>query len=445
MLKKRNYFIFFAVLIGLLIAFLPTTHSSLLLIILFGLLSGFCVVSFTQDNHEDYVFLLSLFICAFLSRIVLAFWFYHFVFLLNGKGLLSDAWPYSENGARILQIWLSGVRDMGYISEQVRSVSHSGTISNYDFWNAIVYFFTGGESPLSAVFINCLAGSLTVIFIFDITKQFSNNRKILTYAAILTAFWPSTFLWSIQNLKEPITVFFASFLMWIILRVRKNFRFYLLLLAAIPFLVLKQLREFVIPVFLCALLLNFFLTLKTRKETRLFLLLGVCLVIFLFIEKKGVSSFLPKAIDGEPFLEWLHRNRSYRASGGSAFLAGMDITNLANFIIFLPLSFLVAWLAPFPWQMGSLGQISGLFEMIVFYLLLPCMFYGIKFIIRNNAKQGLYIVLYIFIMGFILALIEGNIGTLFRHRAMILPFCFIPIAIGLEKYKFRITAHHEEN
>lgn len=438
-MRKCSYIIFFAIAIGLVSTFLPTTHISPLLIVMMGLLFGFWLVSFTQDNLQDYIFLLNLFILAFLSRILIALMFYNFVFLKTGIGLSGDAWPYSENGARIFQMWTSGIRDMGVIYKYVLSVSHSGTLSSYDFWNAIVYFFTGGESPLSVVFINCLAGALIVIFIYEIAKILSANRKVRLFAAILTSFWPSTFLWSIQNLKEPITLFLVTILIWIILRMRQRFKFYLIPFAVLAALGLKQLRGFILMVILLTLFLNLLLTSSLRKELRLLLLLSCCITILLFVNK--LKSFLPLMFDNERILEWLQRTRSVRAYGGSAFLSNWEFNNLSKLFIFLPLGFLVAWLAPFPWQMGSLGQISGLFEMVIFYLLIPCMLCGVAYIFKNKFKEGFFILMYIFIMSFIMALIEGNIGTIFRHRAMILPFCFIVIAIGLEKYKFRITAH----
>ncbi len=59
---------------------------------------------------------------------------------------------------------------------------------------------------------------------------------------------------------------------------------------------------------------------------------------------------------------------------------------------------------------------------------------------KYKIREGGIIVVYIFVMMVVLAFIEGNIGTLFRHRAMVLPFMFILAGIGLEKIKFKITA-----
>jgi hypothetical protein len=127
--------------------------------------------------------------------------------------------------------------------------------------------------------------------------------------------------------------------------------------------------------------------------------------------------------------------RTVRAYGNTAFLSNLDITDPVSFIFFVPVALLVAWLAPFPWQMGSLSQITVIPEMIAYYLLLPSIFLGWGFIMRHRIREGGLIVVYIFIMMLVLAFIEGNIGTLFRHRAMVLPFMFILAGIGLDKRK----------
>ena len=135
------------------------------------------------------------------------------------------------------------------------------------------------------------------------------------------------------------------------------------------------------------------------------------------------------------FLDWLYMMRTYRVYGGSAFLSGWDFTNPLVFALFTPIALIVAWLAPFPWQLGSALQVMALPEMLIYYLLIVPMFLGIKFVLKNKIREGGIIVVYIFVMLFVLAFVEGNIGTLFRHRAMVLPFIFILAGVGLSPKK----------
>jgi len=443
-IQKYKYSIFLGIAVAVAAVCLPVSYISPILIIGLGLFLGLFLTTYNQKKLNDYIFLSGIFILAFLSRIIVGFLLYNFVFLSNGKGLLGDSLPYAENGYAILQMWLNGIRDFDYISICITNDANntSGTVGSYDFWNAIVYFFAG-KSPLSLIFINCLASSLTVVFIFFIAEQLF-NKKTAIYTSILTAFWPSLFFWSVQNLKEPISVFLITALIWSILRLKKQFRFYLIFLVMLLSFALKEFRivlffVFFAIVFPLSLVLPFW---KAKKVEFLFSLALFLFLGFLFFDviKIYLVKILPSG-DNVTLLDWIYTMRDYRAYGGSAFLKNWEFTNPLILVLFLPLALLVAWLAPFPWQCGSMLQIMAMPEMLLYYLLLPSMFLGCGFVMKHKVKEGGMILIYLFIMMLVLAFVEGNIGTLFRHRAMVLPFMFVLVGIGLEKIKFKITAH----
>ena len=85
--------------------------------------------------------------------------------------------------------------------------------------------------------------------------------------------------------------------------------------------------------------------------------------------------------------------------------------------------------------MGSVSQITVMPEMLLYYALLPAMFLGWSFVMKHRIREGGLIIVYIAIMMLVLAFIEGNIGTLFRHRAMVLPFMFILVGVGIDRIK----------
>ena len=431
--------------IALAVNFLPSEGMVFpFLIFCIGLFIGMFFINLMPE--QDNKFLISLFLLAFLSRIFASLYFFNAVFLYKGNGMLGDAWPFSQSGYDVLQMWLAGIRDIKTITDNMMKITASGNLGSYDFWNAVVYFFTG-KSPMSVIFINCLAGSLAVIFIYYITKQMC-SIKAAKIAAILTAFWPSIFMWSIQNLKESSSIFLIVFLMWAMLNLKTRFRFHFIFLVFILSLALKEMRLISFFVFYI-LVVPFALFLSICRSKRLeFIFLGI-LIIFI-----GVSLFevvklqIVKLIPFFPtrgnieFLKWAYEMRTNRATGGTAFLTGLNLSNPLNLVFFVPTALLIAWLAPFPWQVGSMSQISAIPEMLVYYMLIPSIFSGYRFIMKHRVSEGgLLIIAYIFIMMIVLAFIEGNIGTLFRHRAMVLPFLFVLIGIGLEKITFKITAH----
>ncbi len=437
--------IFMGVVIAIAVNFLPL-ESIVFPFLIFSI--GFFIGIFFINlmPKQDSNFLIPLFLLAFLSRIFASIFFFNTVFLRNGNGMLGDSWPFSQSGYDVLQMWLAGIRDIKTITDNMMKITASGNLGSYDFWNAVVYFFTG-KSPLSVIFINCLAGSLAVIFIYYITKQMC-SIKAAKIAAILTAFWPSTFMWSIQNLKEPISIFLIVFLMWAVLNLKTRFRFHFIFLVLILSLALKEMR--LVPFFVFYILVvPSALFLSIYKTKRLEFIFLAILIIFAGVSLfEAVKPQIMKLIPFFPtkgnieFLKWVFTMRTGRATGGTAFLTNLDLSNPLSLALFVPVALLIAWLAPFPWQVGSAQQIIAIPEMLIYYTLIPSIFSGYRFIMKHRVSEGgLLIIGYIFIMMLVLAFIEGNIGTLFRHRAMVLPFLFILIGIGLEKITFKITAH----
>jgi len=427
-LINKSYILILGTIVALSITFSPIEIFFPIIFILAGLLLSVLLI---KNNNN---FLVSLFLVVFLLKIVISLLLFSLIFLDNGTGLLGDGGSYSESGYSILQMWLDGVRNIDEISTNMMKITTSGNLGSYDFWNAIVYYFTG-KSPLSLIFINCLVSSLTAIFIYSITKQLYNENAA-KISAILTAFWPSLFCWSIQNLKEPLSIFLIAMLIWGVIRLKIKFRFYLLFLIILSSIALKELRMvsfsiFYVVIFPISLILFLW---KKNRSLFIFLIIFVGLVLSLIV-KHYLLKYLPQNENIASVLKYIQTMRTYRAYGNTAFLSNLDITNPLNFIFFVPIALLVAWLAPFPWQIGSMSQITAIPEMLLYYALLPAMFIGWKFIMRYKIKEGGIIVLYIFIMMLVLAFIEGNIGTLFRHRAIVLPFMFILIGIGVTQKK----------
>lgn len=430
----------FVILIGSVIA-LITSYAKLelispLVIFCAGLLIGILLISLAPE--EDQKFLLGLFLAAYLSRIFISIFLYNLTFVFRGTGLAGDGWGYSENGYAILQLWRHGITNIDEIHRNVKFGSVSGALGSYDFWNAIVYFFTG-KSPLSLVFINCLAGSIIVFFIYAIAKQLFNKTAAI-FASILTAFWPSLFLWSTKNLKEPIAVFLLVTIVWCIVRLNKQFRFYLIFLLILLSLALREFRiilffVFFAVIFPCSLALYMW---KVTKLKVIYIVILFFIAGFLVNIAKSYFAGIFPSVENVALLDWMYQMRTWRAYGGSAFLEGWNFTNPFVLFLFAPIALFIALLAPFPWQLGSISKIITMPEMLIYYLLIPFMFSGAKFLFKYKLRESALIITYICVMILVLAFVEGNVGTLFRHRAVVLPFMFVLTGVGLaQKYRFK--------
>lgn len=435
--QRNRYFIVLGIIIAVLTVCMPTELVFPAIIAGAGLLVGLILIS--NKEQEARRFLIPAFIAAFLGRVVFVIFFFNAVYIYNGMGQFGDGWAYSTNGGTILDLWLSGKRNLELTKEAFR-LSASGTLTTYDFWNAIVYYFTG-KNPLSLMFINCLAASLTALFAYNIAEQLC-NRKAAIIAFMLTAFWPSLFLWSIQNLKEPLSVLLLIILIWAIVQLKTQFRLYLIFITLMTAIALKEFRLFLFCVFCIAVLVSFLLSWFRSKSGRfLFLFTAVLLpIVILFTSylQIDVKKILP-TLGGYDFsnpasiLAEIYQTHSYRTlEARSALLAHFKFSNpLQHILLGMPVMLLIALFAPFPWMLGSMLQVMAVPEMMLFYFFIPAIFSGGKFIIKDKIREGGIVVVYIVVMYLILAVSEGNVGTLFRHRSMVLPFIFILAGIGL--------------
>jgi len=425
--KISIYQIIACAMVAVVISYLPVKVVFPVIIVIIGLVFGL----FLRQT-----FLSSVFILAFLSRIIFAIFLYNLVFLNNGLGLLGDSRSYSINAVNIINLWSSGLRDLTALSIEALRLSDSGNLGSYDFWNAIVYYFAG-VNPITMIFINCVVSSLTAVLIYSITKQIW-NEKSAKFAACLTAFWPSTFFWSVQNLKEPLVIFLSVILLWAFIRLKKQFRFYMLLIILASTVALRYLRGFLLPLFYGVILPGSVLFSSKHKKVVLF-----WVVIFSAAAIVIIKLYHPNLIDPSRALKFLQQERAGRAYGNLGLATNFNIGNISNLIIFMPVFLANALLAPYPWQVGSMSQISSMPEMLLFYALIPLMFIGGKILIKNRSRESWILIFYILIIALVLSVIEGNAGTLFRHRSMILPLCFILIGVGLDKCNFRVSFHNQ--
>jgi hypothetical protein len=99
-------------------------------------------------------------------------------------------------------------------------------------------------------------------------------------------------------------------------------------------------------------------------------------------------------------------------------------------IRFLPLGLLYSLFAPFPWSPRTLEQAATIPEMVFWY---GCLVFAAVATVRLLMRRDLR-----FAFGFataaglllILSLVESNVGTLIRSRAMLVPYILILAAVG---------------
>lgn len=429
---------------GIVFVWAPREDVAPFVILLFGLVIALFVTILVEPH--DFKTIFSLFIIAFAIRVFLS----TFLFLLSysygntgveGYLFNNDGVGYDSNGWYIAQHHNLGleVDPLFYLKE----ANLGWTLTSYHYWVARVYQVTG-RSPLSLFFINSFAGALIVIFLYSMTKQLLDKRSAILCAA-LAGFFPSLILWSIQNLKDPIINLMLCLVFFLWLKVIRKFNIFYLLLSIIPLYVLYKLN----PLFIPCLALTFFLSLITilcgaRRKTiqPLFMAIGFTVASITVIHFSNLlEPLMIKMIGETTILKFIAANREIRAYGNLAIMTGFNISNPMDVLLFLPIAVTYAWFSPFPWQIGSAAQITALPEMLIFYLLVPPLLKGISYCWKNKFSETFPLIFFMVFTMLMLGYVEGNSGTLFRHKSAIFYLIFIFISIGI----FRKPENYRKN
>lgn len=103
---------------------------------------------------------------------------------------------------------------------------------------------------------------------------------------------------------------------------------------------------------------------------------------------------------------------------------------LTRTLAYLPTGLTYALFAPFPWSLGRALDALTVPEMIFWYAVLAIMPFSLW---RHRRRWRLFAPLLLFALGIfaVLTLVEGNVGTLYRHRSMAIPFMIALASPGL--------------
>jgi hypothetical protein len=88
--------------------------------------------------------------------------------------------------------------------------------------------------------------------------------------------------------------------------------------------------------------------------------------------------------------------------------------------------------SPFPWEITSVLKAFSAPEMILIYWFTLPAIRGIRYSVREKFRDSFQVLLLTGLLTVSYALGEGNVGTLYRHRAQVLGFYLMFAALGVE-------------
>lgn len=254
------------------------------------------------------------------------------------------------------------------------------------------------------------------------------HNGVARWASVLVLFFPSLVLWSVLNIREAPTIFAVVLTVFFFERFQVQPRARDLLFAAASLLALLVLREYMM------ILVGFAAgagVMMGRSRSPVASLGGgaALLVAATFVlQSAGVGASLAE----EPSLERVQYLREDLGRGArSAFGQDADVSTVGGAITYLPTGLAYFLLAPFPWSATGALQRITLPESLAWYGLLACALWGIRLAVKHDLRRWTIPLAVLITVTFAYALVEGNVGTAYRHRAQVLPLFFLFTAVGL--------------
>lgn len=358
----------------------------------------------------------------------------------NGGFFIGDGHVYAFNGEWLAERWRMGLFPG---DEEVQAISMSKSSSPFNYVVGVLVYWLGYH-PLTMAFMNCLFGAWAGVLAYWIARIYLPEPGA-RLAGMLNAAWPSLFLWSTQNLKEPLSVFLLLLSLYGFLRPASAWRRApLMLLGAGSLVLLHRLNPFIGPIVAVSVVIGLVLRIRGLRYVLVLGALAGLLLATAPAARRHISDaataidrlvfhrpVLELVLDPQRFVETVDYIRRVRMEESrTPFLNLVRLERPSDVLQFLPIGLVGVLTAPMPWTARSGAEGLGAVEMLLWYPLLFFAVRGLRYALRPSSGQQLLLVPTVLISCAI-ALLEGNVGTLFRHRANVWPLLLFFAAAGL--------------
>lgn len=402
----------------------------LLLLSTGAIIGGLLTLGCERDLREK---LFVIFILGFLLRSFLAIYFSQSSLAAGGWGYLlrEDDTGYSNKGYNLSEYWRKGI-----FPQRERLRDFIENVKGYAEWNALCYYIFDNWNVSCAVLLltNCILGSTAAFLIYFISRKiFSKN--VACISMIAATFWPSLVFWSILNLKDTAILFAINLFILSFLKLSRRPSIFGVFGLVSSYLLLCETRRTtsIILYFLCAPVALLMSLLGPRHFFRLliFITFSIFMIVLLSPEAQDKITHYCNVKMQEAVERRINLGEKADTSFFEDFLISKTQAHRRLFLLF-PIGMLYVSCAPFPWQIEKIKHFFGAGEMLLIYLFFTSFISGVRHSLREHFNKSIILVLVILTTSLSMAFIEGNVGTIHRHRSMFLSLFLVFWAVGLE-------------
>jgi hypothetical protein len=422
---RRLFFVIAGVVVAVMasVAVATRPYDSLGLVVA-SVLGAVGVLLARRLDRQNAAVLVHVFVVAFLVRVIAVYVLHYLFFLRDPTILAGDDLGYDQIGAQFAAYW----HGTGFSAP-------TGWLDYRYFVGALSYLAPG--FLLLPRLINAFAGALTAALAASAAATLFGRRSG-RITGLLTAFWPSIVVWSSLNLKDVWAMLALSLLAYVVARRATISHTKMALGLLVVFAILAVIRPWEIAVVGAGLTLGFA---RTVSRGPVLALVSVATVI-------GAAILFPVLGAGTTELQTVSTTnvgeiRLSTMHGGSSFDQGIDVSGPGAAITSAPMALAIVVLGPFPFALAGLRELLTIPEVLALYLLLPSAWRGIRRGIRERANSSWPLLAVVGAVLLSLALLEGNLGLIYRHRSQAFVLLFIFIGAGWRESRGMKTSRED--
>jgi len=288
-----------------------------------------------------------------------------------------------------------------------------------------IYLF--GLTQLPIKIFNCVIGAVACRYQYLVARELF-GQPVARRAAFFMQFFPSLVLWSTLNIRDTCVIGLILMAAWYSYRIIRGVSLVDLAKLSGVIWLITQFRDYLFMAVSLPLLIA--IVVGRRGNIARNVVVGTLagLLLMLLMDQSSTRRLS---------LESISDARQALATGGSAYHANVDVSTPMAALSFLPSALLYYFFSPFPWEITSVLKSLSLPEMLIVYWLTPATFRGLFASARNRLRDSLVLILMTGFLTISYAVGEGNVGTLYRHRAQTVPFYLVFSALGIEMTRRR--------
>lgn len=307
---------------------------------------------------------------------------------------------------QVVDLWRVGDFQIDYESHD--------NVRYYTLLSTIIYYLLG-YNPFYMMLINVFFGSISIFYVYKISYQLFQSKRIAKISALFLAFWPTHIMFSAMNMRDSLATLLLLLFIYHLMNWFRTFKMtsltWVLVLYVLNFLIRSQ-NAILILISMSPFVIYFIFKKSNPQLLPIItmVLLTLLLGITAFVYSKGYFEYLS--------LDYINVEMEYRADGGGAYLQNMSYDNWFDILMYAPIRFIYFLYTPFPWHITGASQFLAFLESItLLFMTLFVLIYRRK-IYYKIVNKPIFIFFVVFCVVGLAAngMIDSNSGTAIRHK-----------------------------